>query len=117
MRLRRAIDNAVGTRAFGAAISSGEGSQRKHSVGCSIQNELPIAMRVGASFGFPPHVSEAAVRTMASDQTRGSAPSPPLAGQALGYYYFEDDRGRRVTAGPAKVSGSKSAIQRVERLA
>ena len=29
MRLRRAIDNAVGSRAFGAAISSGEGSRRK----------------------------------------------------------------------------------------
>ena len=29
MRLRRAIDNAVGSWAFGAAISSGEGSLRK----------------------------------------------------------------------------------------
>ena len=42
MRLRRAIDNAVGSRAFGAAISSGEGSQRKvgFRVGCSIHNKL-----------------------------------------------------------------------------
>ena len=41
-------------------------------------------------------------------------------GQALGYFYFEDDRGRQVAARPARlaefVSGSKSAIQRVERL-
>ena len=29
MRLRRVIENAVGSRAFGAAISSGEGSRRK----------------------------------------------------------------------------------------
>ena len=42
MRLGRAIDNAVGSRAFGAAISSGEGSQRKvgFRVGCSIHNKL-----------------------------------------------------------------------------
>jgi hypothetical protein len=47
MRLRRAIDNAVGSRAFGAAISSGEGSQRKvgFRVGCSIHNKLQFWRR------------------------------------------------------------------------
>ena len=50
MRLRRAIDNAVGSRAFGAAISPGEGSRRKvgFRVGCSIHDKLLASSPTGA---------------------------------------------------------------------